>query len=86
MKGPDLLNDLFGVVLSFRENQVAFISDISKMYHRIQIPEVDQQVYRFLWRNLETHREPDVYVKTVLTFGDRPAPAMAQTAVRKIAN
>lgn len=30
MKGPDLLNDLFGVVLRFRENQVAFIGDISK--------------------------------------------------------
>ncbi|XP_068697654.1 uncharacterized protein [Montipora foliosa] len=28
-------------------------------------------------------RKPDVYVKTVLTFGDKPAPAMAQTALRK---
>ena len=33
-------------------------------------------------RNL---REPDVYVKTVLTFGDKPAPAMAQIALRKTA-
>ena len=74
MKGPDLLNDLFGVVLRFRENQVAFIGDISKMYHRIRIPEMDQHVHRFLWRNLQTHREPDVYVKTVLTFRDKPAP------------
>ena len=85
MKGPDLLNDLFGVVLRFRENQVAFIGDISKMYHRIRIPELDQHVHRFLWRNLQTHREPDVYVKTVLTFGDKPAPAMAQIALRKTA-
>ena len=52
---------------------------------RILIPEPDQQVHRFLWRNLETSREPDVYVKTVLTFGDKPAPAMAQTALRKTA-
>ena len=80
MKGPDLLNDLFGVVLRFRENQVAFMGDISKMYHRIRIPETDQHVHRFLWRNLQTHRKPDVYVKTVLTFGDKPAPAMAQIA------
>ena len=85
MKGPDLLNDLFSVVLRFRENQVAFIGDISKMYHRIRIPEMDQHVHRFLWRNLQTHREPDVYVKTVLTFGDKPAPAMAQIALRKTA-
>ena len=55
------------------------------MYHRVLIPKEDQDVHRFLWRNLETDREPDVYVKTVLTFGDKPAPAMAQTALRKTA-
>ena len=86
MKGPDLLNDLFGVVLRFRENEIAFIGDISKMYHRIRIPEADQHVHRFLWRNLQTDRKPDVYVKTVLTFGDKPAPAMAQIALRKTAD
>ena len=36
MKGPDLLNDLFEFVLRFRENEVGFIGDISKMYLRIQ--------------------------------------------------
>ena len=86
MKGPDLLNDLFGAILRFRENEVAFIGDISKMYHMIRIPEADQHVHRFPWRNLETDREPDVYVKTVLTFGDKPAPAMAQIALRKTAD
>ena len=52
MKGPDLLNDLFGVVLRFRESEVAFIRDISKIYHRIRIPEADQHLRRLLWRNL----------------------------------
>ncbi|XP_048590228.1 uncharacterized protein LOC116612667 isoform X2 [Nematostella vectensis] len=85
MKGPDLLNDLFGVLLRFREGQCAVIGDLSKMYHRILIPEEDQHVHRYLWRNLETERPPDVFVKTVLTFGDKPAPAMAQIALRKTA-
>ena len=85
MKGPDLLNNLFGINLRFREREVALIGDISKMYHRILIPERDQHVHRFLWRNLEKDKEPDVYVKTVLTFGDKPAPAMAQIALRKTA-
>ncbi|XP_068739547.1 uncharacterized protein [Montipora capricornis] len=53
------------------------------MYHRIRIPEADQHVHRFLWRDLQTDREPDVYVKRVLIFGDKPAPAMAQIALRK---
>ena len=34
----------------------------------------------------DREREPDVYVKTVLTFGDQPAPAMAQIALRKTAD
>ena len=36
--------------------------DISKMYHRVLIPEQDQQVHRYLWRNMETEGGPDVYV------------------------
>lgn len=85
MKGPALLNSLFGVLLRFREKEVALLRVISKMYYRILIPVQDQHVHRFLWRNLETHREPDAYVKTVLAFGDKPAPAMAQTVLRKTA-
>ena len=85
LKGPDLLNSLFGVILRFRENEVAVSGDISKMYHRVLIPEADQHVHRFLWRNLDTARPPDTYVKTVLTFGDKPAPAMAQIALRQTA-
>ena len=55
------------------------------MYHMIGIPPLDQDVLRFVWRNYEVNRKPGVYVKTVLTFGDRPAPTMAITAMRKTA-
>jgi hypothetical protein len=85
-KGPDLLNNLFGVILRFRENPIAISGDISKMYHMVSIPLADQHVHRFVWRNYETEREPDIYVNTVLTFVDRPAPAMATTAMRKTAS
>ena len=61
LRGPDLLNSLFGVILSFIENAVSISGDRSKMYHRILIPERDQHVHCFLWRNLETDRYPDVY-------------------------
>ena len=54
LKGPDLLNDLFGINLRFRKKEVALIGDISKIYHRILIPEQDQHVHRFLWQSLET--------------------------------
>ena len=71
MKGPDLLNNLF---LRFREREVAVVRDILKMYHHMLIPERDQQVHQFLGRDLETSCEPNVYVKTVLIYGDNLAP------------
>lgn len=50
MNGLDMLNNLFGVVLRFREKKVALVGDISKMYHRVFIPPHDQHVHCFLWR------------------------------------
>ena len=85
LKGPDLLNNLSGVNLRFREREIVIIGDISKIYHLILIPAKDQHLHCFLWRSLETNREPDVYVKTFLKFGDKPTPAMAQIALRRIA-
>ena len=80
-----MLNIFFGVVLRFREKEVALVGDISKMYHRVLIPPHDQHVHCFLWRSLDTSRELDKCVKTVLTFGDKPALAMVQIALRKTA-
>ena len=53
------------------------------MYHRVLIPEIDQHVNRHLWRDMRADIQPETYIKTVLTFGDKPAPAMAQIAVKK---
>ena len=72
-------------MLRFREREVAVVGDISKMYHMIAIPLSDQHIHRFLWRNMETYRQKNLYVKTVLTFGDRPSPTMATVAMHKTA-
>ena len=76
LKGPDLLNGLFGIVLRFREDQVAISGDN---------PIRRSARTSFLWREIKTDRVPDTYVKTVLTFRDKPVPAMAQIALRKTA-
>jgi len=47
-KGPDLLNNLLGVLVRFRENPVALTADIRKMYHAVKIDELDQHTHRFL--------------------------------------
>ncbi len=63
-KGPDMLNNLLGVLLRFRERAVAMVGDIGKMFHAIDIPLVDQMTHRFLWRGMDEEREPDTYAMT----------------------
>ena len=78
-KGPDLLNNLFGVLIRFRENRIAISDDIQKMYHAVKTDSIDQHTHRFLWRNMEIEREPDVYVITSVSFEDKPAGNIAGT-------
>ena len=85
-KGPDLMNNLIGVLTRFREEHVAFMGDIRKMFHSIRIPLRDQMTHRFLWRDGEEHRRPDTYVITRVNFGDKPSPSMAIAALRKTAD
>ncbi|XP_068680692.1 uncharacterized protein [Montipora foliosa] len=86
-KGPDLLSNLLGVLLRFRENKVAFIGDIKKMYHTVKTTELDQHTHRFLWRDMDSRREPDTYIIIMLrvSFGDKPSATIATVALRKTA-
>ena len=84
-KGPSLLNGLLGILLRFRQNKVAFIGDISKMYHSIDIPLEDQMTHLFLWRDFDTSVEPKTYAMTVVNMGDKPSATIAQIALRKTA-
>ena len=84
-KGPSLLNQLLGILIRFRENKVAFIGDISKMFHSIDIPNYDQMTHLFLWRNFEIDRSPKTYAMTAVNMGDRPSATIAQVALRKTA-
>ena len=83
-KGPDLMNNLLGIMIRLWEGQVAFAGDIRKMYHAIKMSLVDQHTHRFLWRDEETG-EPSTYVMTSVSFGDKPAGNIATVALRKTA-
>ena len=84
-KGPDIMNNPLGIMLRFREEEVAIVGDLKKMYHSVFMSEIDQHVHRFLWRDLETYREPSTYIMTSVSFGDRPAGNIATVALRKTA-
>ena len=84
-KGPDLLNNLLDVLLCLKEGQVAITGDIKRMYHAGKIPLLDQHTHRFLWQNFDTSHDPDIFVITSVSFGDKPAGNIAITALQKTA-
>ena len=84
-KRPDILNNILGILLRFREERVGLVGDISKMFNAIRLAEKDQQVHRFLWRYMDTTQEPTHYVLTAVAFGDRPSGTIAMVALQSIA-
>lgn len=84
-KGPDLLNSLLGILVRFRENEVAFIGDIKKMYHTIKTTVLNQHTHQFLWRDMVTDKAPDTYVIQRVSFQDKPSATIATMALRKTA-
>jgi len=86
-KGPDCyMNNLIGILLRWREEQVALVGDIRKMFNSIHLKPLEQHCHRFLWRDQEMDRDPDVYVMTRVKMGDTPAPAISTEAVYKTAD
>ena len=48
-QGPDLTNNLVGVLLRFRQERIGLMSDIEKMFHQVRISPRDTCALSFLW-------------------------------------
>ena len=61
LPGPKLQADMFSILVRFRKELVALVGDVSQMYHQLVLPLEDRPLHRFLWRNLDQSKEPEVY-------------------------
>jgi hypothetical protein len=50
-QGPDLTNNMLGVLVRFRENRVAMMGDIKGMFLQVKVPPDQRDFLRFLWWN-----------------------------------
>jgi hypothetical protein len=76
--GPKLQADLLQVLLRFRRHPVALVCDIEEMYLRIRLAPDDRRFCRFLWRDADMSREPDVFEFESVVFGVNCSPFLAQ--------
>ena len=83
--GPDLLNNLVGILIRFRNFLVAIVAE--SMFHQVLVHELDKDALRFLWTDdIFSMLQPDVYQMLVHVFGARDSPCCAAFALRKTAH
>ena len=68
LTGPEVANNLVGVLLCFRQGKIAFAADIEKMFHQISVREEEQDSLRFLWGTNRYDNPPDTYVDASAYF------------------
>jgi len=82
LQGPCLINDLTGVLIRFREEQLAFTADVEAMFHQVHVSEEDTEALRFLWWPDSLDDPPEEYKMTVHIFGAKSSPCCANKALR----
>ena len=84
MSGPDLTNQIVGLLARFRKNKVAFMADIESMFYQVLVAEEHRSYLKFLWwkdgnyKNPVTDCEMNVHV-----FGATSSPGCSNYALKK---
>ena len=86
LPGPALQPNLGSVLIRFRTHRVGLIADVEKMYLQIKLAPKDQDVHRYLWRDMKTEEAPKVYRMLRLTFGVNSSPFLAIATVNAYVN
>ena len=85
-QGPDLANNLTGVLIRFREEEIAFTADLEAMFHQVKVPPRDADALRSLCWSGSLDNPPDEYQMLVHMFGAASSPCCANRAVQQTAD
>ncbi|XP_057372209.1 uncharacterized protein LOC130693104 [Daphnia carinata] len=85
LKGPDLLTNLIGVLLRFRQHPMALSADIVKMFHQVRVRPQDGPALRFFYRDPGIQEPPSVYQMNVQPFGAVCSPTICAHVLRQAA-
>ena len=86
LKGPDLMNNLVGVLSRFRMENVAIVADVEAMFHQVKVDPRDHSYLRFLWWPDGDLSQPfHEYCMQVHLFGATSSPACANFCLKQAA-
>lgn len=87
LRGPDLTNNLIGVLCRFRKYPYAITCDVGKMFHQFIVREEDRDYLCFLWwPNGDVTTNPKKYRMKVHLSGATSSPGCASYGLRHMAN
>ena len=82
-QGPDLANNLVGVLLRFRLYSVGIMADIEGMFNQVKVSPCHRDMLRFLWWSSGRPDEiPQEYRMTTHLFGGVWSPSCANYALK----
>ena len=84
LTGPELLQNLIGIIFRFREQKIAITADIEAMFLQVKVPPEDCKVLQFLWRD-NTNEPVNVYDYGRHIFGAKSSPTCANYALQQVA-
>ncbi|XP_070203432.1 uncharacterized protein [Littorina saxatilis] len=84
LSGPDLTNNLIGILLRFRRDSCAVSVDIEQMFYQFFVDENHRDYLRFFWyEDNDFHKPLTEFRMCVHVFGNSPSPAVASYGLRK---
>lgn len=86
LTGPDCNNHLRGVLVRFREREIAFAADVEGMYYAFHVEPSHRDLMRFFWfRANDPNNELVPFRARVHVFGNCCRPAIAIMCLRQAA-
>ena len=86
LSGPDLTNQIGGVLTCFRQEPVAFMADVESMYYLVIIPDSQQSFLKnFWWNNSNLLEKPQHFVMCAQVFGGKSSASCSNYALRRTA-
>ena len=82
--GPDVISELQGVLLRFREDQIAAQGDIAKMFYSVRVSPEDERMQLFVWKFAGDTRLK-TFAMTRIIMGHKPSSNISVIALKETA-